>query len=204
MEEIEEFEETKETKEIKEILDFLSLICPLSKKCRSHLNKVIKHKKIRKKEALLKIGEINHYLYFIKKGALKCYYYHNGEAVCAWFFLENETVVSIGSFYTQVPSEDCMEALEDTEVYYIPKEDYDYLKRTYLEFANIACTLLEKYLQVFETHARLIRKQSSFETYQMAMEKMPQLVLRVPGNDLASWLNMDPATLSRKRGKKGE
>ena len=124
--------------------------------------------------------------------------------VCAWFFLENETVVSIGSFYKQVPGVDCIEAVEDTEVYYISKEDYDYLKRTFLEFANIACTLLEKYLDVFETHVRLIRQQSSFETYQMAMEKMPQLVLRGPGNDLASWLNMAPSTLSRKRGKLGE
>jgi hypothetical protein len=44
-------QEIEETKEIKEILDYLSMIFPLSEKCRSYLNKVIKHKKIRKKEA---------------------------------------------------------------------------------------------------------------------------------------------------------
>ena len=130
----------EENKAVEEILDYLSKIVPLPEKCRIYIKKVIKRKMVRKKEALLKIGEINNHLYFIKKGALKCYYYHNGEIVCDWFFFENETVVSIGSFYDQVPSEDCIEAEEDVEVYYITKEDYDYLKRTFLEFANIACT----------------------------------------------------------------
>ncbi|HEX3935356.1 MAG TPA: cyclic nucleotide-binding domain-containing protein, partial [Puia sp.] len=181
-------QEIEESKEIKEILDFLSSIYPLSKKCRGYIKKVIKRKIVCKKETLLKIGEVNHNLYFIKKGALKCFYYHKGKEVCDWFFFENETVVSFGSFYDQLPSEDCIIALEDVEVYYITKKDYDYLKRTFLEFANIACTLLEKYLKIFHVHARLIRKQSPFEKFQQVMEKMPEYQLRVPGKDLASWL----------------
>jgi signal-transduction protein with cAMP-binding, CBS, and nucleotidyltransferase domain len=192
-------DESQKLKEIGEILEFLSSIHTLSNPCRSYVKKVIKRKEFRKGEALLKIGEINHFLYFIKKGALKCYYYHKGKEVSDWFFFENETVVSIGSFYDQVPSEDCIEAVEDIVVFYITKEDYEYLKRTFLEFANIACTLLEKYLKVFHTHARLIRKKSPFEKFQQVMMRMPELLLRIEGKDLASLMNIHAGTLSRKR-----
>jgi signal-transduction protein with cAMP-binding, CBS, and nucleotidyltransferase domain len=194
-------DETQKLKEIEEILDFLSSIHTLSEPCRSYLKKVIKRKTFRKGEALLKIGEINRFLYFIKKGALRCLYYHKRKEVSDWFFFENETVVSIGSFYDQVPSEDCIVAVEDIVVFYIAKEDYDYLKRTFLEFANIACTLLEKYLKIFHTHARLIRKQSPFETFIQVMTRMPELLLRIEGKDLASMLNIHPGTLSRKRSQ---
>ncbi len=185
-----------------EIFMFLSAIYPLSPECIAYLRTVVKFRRVVKSDIILQIGETNRNLYFIKTGALHCYYYVEDKPVSDWFFWENETVVSIGSFYDQVPSEDCIVAMEDAEVYYITKSEYDYLNRTFLEFNFIARVLLEKYLKVFHSHARFIRKHKAAQRYQLILSKMPELIQRIPVADLATWLNMEPETLSRMRGKR--
>jgi len=76
-------------------------------------------------------GQVCENLYFIQKGLLKCFYILRGKAVSDWFFGETETVVSIDSFYNQVPGEDFIEALEDCELYYISFQEFQDLSITY-------------------------------------------------------------------------
>jgi CRP/FNR family transcriptional regulator, anaerobic regulatory protein len=187
---------------MEEIFELLSLIYPLSPDCIKYLGEVVKSRRVQKNEIVLRIGEINHYLYFIKSGALHCWYYVKDKPVSDWFFWKNETVVSIGSYYDQVPSEDCIVAMEDSELYYMTKDDYDYICRTFLEFNFIARVLLEKYLKVFHWHARLIRKHEAGDRYRLVLEKVPEMVERTPVGLMASWLGMESETLSRMRGKR--
>ncbi len=183
-----------------EVVEFLKSIYPqLTPECVLYLKKVVKFRKVPKGGILLKMGEVNRHLYFIRSGALHCYYYVKDKTVSDWFFLESATVVSIGSFYDQIPSEDYIVALEDCELLYITKEDYDHLNWTYFEFNFIARVLLEKYLKIFHAHARLIRKTEAADRYQVVLKQMPELVQRIQVNDLATWLNMEPSTLSRVR-----
>jgi CRP-like cAMP-binding protein len=93
-------------------------------------------------------------------------------------------------------------ALEDAELYYITKEQYDYINRTYLEFNFIARVLLEKYLKIFHGHSRLIRKHQAPDRYQLVLVNHPEMVLRIPVGPLATWLGMEPETLSRMRGRR--
>jgi CRP-like cAMP-binding protein len=190
------------TLSMEEIFEFLSYIYPLSPPCIEYLSKAVKSRSVSKNEVVLAIGDVNHNLYFIKTGALYCYYFVKDKTVCDWFFWENETVVSIGSYYDQVPSEDCIVVLEDAELYYITKDQYDYICKTFLEFNFIARVLLEKYLKEFHSHARLIRKQEAAERFRLAFERNPAMMNRIPVGLLATWLNMEPETLSRLRGKR--
>ena len=187
---------------MEEIFAFLSVIFPLSPACIEYLSKVVKSRRVQKNEIVLRIGDVNHNLYFIKSGVLHCFYYVKDKPVSDWFFWDSETVVSIGSFYDQVASEDCIVALEDSVLFYITKDDYDYICRSFLEFNFIARVLLEKYLKVFHWHARLIRKHEASERYQLVLAKNPELVERTPVGLLASWLGMESETLSRMRGRR--
>jgi CRP/FNR family transcriptional regulator, anaerobic regulatory protein len=181
------------------VFEFLCKIYPLSYSCIACLKRLIRHKQILQDEVLLEIGEVNRNLYFILKGGLHCYYYVKRKPVSDWFFWEQETVVAIGSFYDQLPSEDRIVALEDTELLYITKDDYDYLNRTFLEFNFVRAELLQKYLKEFHAHPRFIRKHNAEERYKLVLKKKPKLVQRVPLGALASWLAMTPETMSRIR-----
>jgi len=187
---------------MEEILAFLSEIYPLSPDCIEYLSDVVEHRSVLKNQVILRFGEVNQHLYFIKKGMLRCYYLVNGKEVSDWFFWQNETVVSIGSFYNQVPSEDCIVVMEAGELYSITREQYAYAKRKFLEFGYIASELLEKYLVTFHGFTRLLRIYQSPERYQLALDKFPELVKRIPDKLLATWLDMEPETLSRARAKR--
>ena len=187
---------------MEEILLFLCQIRPLSAECLAYLRANIKRLKVPKDQVILRIGEVNSKMYFIKTGLLHCFYYVKEKPVSDFFFFENEVVVSVGSFYKQVPSEGCMEALEESDLYYITKEVYDHCCETYMEFNYIARVFLEKYVQVFHEHAWLIRIHKARERYRIVLSRMPELIRRIPLGPLASWLGMDQAHLSRIRGKK--
>jgi len=188
---------------MKEILIYLGSIHPLSRRCKAHLERVVERKEFKKGDIILRIGEINENLYFIETGFLHCFYYINGKPVSDWFFWRGEFVVAIGSFYDQVPSEDCIIAMEDCVVYYMSKAEYDYTRRRYLEFGYIASELLAKYLKIFHGHTRFIRKHQVAERYQLLLQRMPDLVNRVPVAALATWLGMEPDTLSKIRSAEG-
>ena len=185
-----------------EIILFLSSIYPLSPECIAYLNRTVRMKMVKKDQVILEIGEVCRNLYFIKKGALRCFYFVNGKEVSDWFFWEGETVVSIDSFYQQIRSEDCIQALEDCELYYISFKDLEYLYEHYIEFNFIGRVLTIKYLRVFHQHARNIRKLPAADRYQYLLRTQPDLIQRIPLGPLASWLNMEPETLSRMRGRK--
>jgi hypothetical protein len=186
---------------MEEILAFLNGIFPLSPACIEYLASVVDYRRVEKNEIILDFGEVNHNLYFIKTGFLRCYYMVYKKEVNDWFFFNNETVVSIGSFYQQLPSEDRIVADKAGELYFITKNQYDYAKRTFHEFAYIASVLLEKYLVTFHVHARILRKYRAAERYKIILAQFPEMLLRIPLGALASWLNMKAETLSRVRGK---
>src|ERR1700726_105605 len=117
---------------MEELLSFLNEISsaegwPLSAGCLEYLRKTIKRRSVKQKENLLEPGQVCKNLYFIKKGLLKCYYMHGKKEVSDWFFGESETVVSIDSFYDQVPGKDFIQALEDCELLYVSYDELQYL-----------------------------------------------------------------------------
>ena len=186
---------------MEEILQLLCSIYPLSPECLDYLRKVVKFQKIKNREYLLKPGQINDRLYFIKKGLLRCYYLMNERELTDWFFWENDAVVSIDSWYDQVPSGDFIQALEDSELYWIDAKDLDYVYRHFPEFNFVGRELTTKYLRVWHGLARRIRFLRTEERYQLVLKEQPEIFLRVPLNILATYLDMSPETLSRLRAR---
>jgi CRP-like cAMP-binding protein len=192
---------------MEELLSFLNGISsaegwPLSAGCLEYLRKTIKKRSLKCGKNLLEPGQVCKNLYFIKKGLLKCYYMVGEKEVSDWFFGEKETVVSIDSFYDQVASKDFIQALEDCELYYISYNELQYLYRTYIEFNVIGRILTNKYLRLWHQQAKNIRMLTAKERYSFLLQNQPELVSRVPVKDLASYLDMDKGTLSRKRRHK--
>jgi CRP-like cAMP-binding protein len=73
--------------------------------------------------------------------------------------------------------------------------------RTFVEFNVVGRVLTNKYLRIWHRQARNIRMLTAEERYQFLLENQPELINRVPVQDLASYLDMSRETLSRMRGR---
>jgi signal-transduction protein with cAMP-binding, CBS, and nucleotidyltransferase domain len=185
--------------EIEEILKFLCSIHDLTPECLADLRRVIKKQEVRKDEVILKVGEINDKLYFIRSGIMHCYYYVGEKEVTSWFFTDGQFVVSVPSYYDRIPGEDCIAAFEDGILYYMMRDDYEKLCRTHHCFESLVRRQLQKYLVEFEAHPRFIRKHKADERIRIVRERLGPLFYRIPRNALASWLDMEPETFSRNQ-----
>jgi CRP-like cAMP-binding protein len=117
-----------------DFIAFLNSIYKISPDLNDHLTSVLKERVVLKKEYLLKAGHVCKTIWFIKKGLVRCFYHRDAVEVCSWFMKEGDFVISVESFFNQKPSIESIQALEETEVYYL---DYEELQNTYDAFLNL-------------------------------------------------------------------
>ena len=186
---------------MEEVFAFLDSIQPLSPELRAHLGTILQNRLLFKKEYLLKAGHVCRNIYFISKGMLRCYYLKDEAEVCSWFMKEGDVVISIESFYNQSPGYEYLQALEETEVYYISHAQLQHIYQAFPEFNITGRILTQRYHQHWAWQLFAIRMQRADERYQWLMDAHPELLLRVPGKHLASYLDIAEVTLSKLKAK---
>lgn len=183
------------------LLEYLNSIYPLSESLREHLSNILKEKHIQKREFLLKEGNISRNIYYIQKGLLRAFYLNNQGQVSSWFMKEGDIIVSILSFYQQVPSFESIQAIENTELLYISFKELENVYRTFIEFNYIGRELTIKYLIFWAWQLYSIRNQTATQRYHWLMANNPEIVLRVPAKFIASYLDITEVTLSKIKNK---
>ena len=188
---------------MEELLERLCSTYPLSEGCLTRLRQVIKSQTLAEGDHLLRTGEVCRNIYYISKGFLRCYYTRDGSdaEVTDWLYMEHEFIVSIPSYYLQVPSDKSIHAVEDCELFYISFEEERALNRDFIEFNVVGRLWTMKYLMDFSSLLKSIRMLTAIERYQLLMERSPELIERVPVMYLASYMNMDAKTMSRMRSQ---
>jgi CRP-like cAMP-binding protein len=187
---------------MQELLDQLDSIYPLSPELRQHLISITKHKVVRKREYLLKAGQVNREIHFIHKGLLWCYYSKEEKDFVSWFMKEGDMIASVSSFYDQVKSVDYIQAIEDCELYYITYEELEEVYHTFAWFNYNGRVLTVKYLKFFEEKAKGLRGLTPEKKYAWMLEKEPEILLRIPSRYLAAHLGINETMLSRIRGRR--
>jgi CRP-like cAMP-binding protein len=154
----------------------------------------------KKKDFLLRQGNICNHLFFVTKGLLRAYYDKDGEEITSWFMMENDFIVSVLSFFNKIPSYESIQALEDCELMYIHRDDLLDLYANSLEFNIIGRKLTEYYYCRSEERLMCIRKQKAHEKYDFLLQNHPEILKRVPLKFIASYLGVSSETFSRARG----
>lgn len=186
-----------------DVLLHLDSIHPFPPGLADHFRSIIRVKTFKKKKLLLSPPAICRYLYFVKKGLLRSFYLKDdGSEVTNGLYTEMEFVVSVHSFYTGLPSAEFIQALEDTEVYSISKEELDDIYTDYPEFRENGRLLTIKYLVDYSLQMQLIRAMSAQEKIQALREKYEKLLNRVPQKYLASYVDIIPETFSKLKNNR--
>ena len=155
-----------------------------------------------KKSSILQEGQIAHRIYFVEEGYLRGYYLKNGEDLSTWFMKKDDFVISIISFYTQTPSEEHIETLEDCILWSISYDSLHELYQQFPEFNLVGRVLTEKYYVLSEQRTQNLRKKTTTERYLHLVSTFPDISDHVSLKHIASYLGITSETLSRLRGKK--
>jgi CRP/FNR family transcriptional regulator, anaerobic regulatory protein len=140
-------------------------------------------------------------LLFIEKGAIRTYSHLLHGEITHWISIENEFSCT-DKFFTGESGDMVMEVLETAEVVEI---DRDVLHRTYLlkpSMQEFGRRLAEKRLKILEINYQMISEKSAVKRYRFFQEHYPHLNGRFMLKYIATWLQIDQATLSRVRGLK--
>ena len=183
------------------IIEYLHSIRPLSPELEDHLSKILRFERYKKKEILLREGQVSRNIYFIWKGLVRCYYMmEDGQEVSARFMLEGHTVAPIISFFLQVESYESLIALEDCELYAMSFQDFEDTRERFVEFNYHAFELIKQNYLESEERLLMIRRRKAEERYAILVDRWPQLLARVPKRLIASYLDLAPSQMSRKTG----
>lgn len=156
-----------------------------------------------KGEVLINEGEIHHFIYFIKTGAMRSYHLNNdGKEVTYWFGFEGDIVASLGNFIHAKPSLENIEFLEDSVVLKISKSNLLELYETNLELANFGRKLAEQALLEMEEQILSTQFTDAKTRYLKLIDKFPQILQRVKLGYISSYLGITQVTLSRIRSEK--
>ena len=148
-------------------------------------------------ELLLRAGQVERYLYFIKTGLVRKYYLRQGREHCIDFMMDNQLVSSYASFVQQKPSSLNIRAIKKTDVEAISyTEMQDIYCNTDMgnKMGRLICEQL--YVNKVIRESSLIME-SPDKRFQRLVENKKDLILHVPQYFLASYLNLTPETLSR-------
>jgi len=183
------------------LITLLNMIQPLSPALDDYLRYTLRPRTIRRKEILLREGDIARHINFVEKGLFRSYYMLDEEEVSSWFMKENDIFVSVQSFFFQSPSYETIEALEDSVIWGISFEQLQYIYKHYPEFHVHRGTLLEKYYALSEQRSYMTKRQAAYDRYVYLIEKEPELIQRVNSKHLASYLGLNRSTYSHLKSE---
>lgn len=152
-----------------------------------------------KGELLCKIGETEQYLSIIYEGVCRAFYQKKGEEISVAFMFPGDYVSAYYSFLTQRPSLMGIEALSSTTLISISKTGLDDLCDRYKNAERIGRLNAERIYRRKEEREIALLTLSATERYKELNDRYPRLIQNIPLKYIASYLGIQPESLSRIR-----
>jgi CRP-like cAMP-binding protein len=150
-----------------------------------------------KKQFIQHLGEVADKCFFVLKGCVRQFHLEDGMEKTTAFFTEGDAIVDFESFQHGTPSKHYWITVEDSILMSGTSEDEE---KTYAEFPQLEQLtrkmMADNFGKMQQDFAGFISA-SPEERYLNLLENRPELILRVPQHQIASYLGMTPESLSR-------
>lgn len=164
---------------------------------------LFKTKKIEKRKYLLTSGDISRNIYFVDKGCLRMFYTDQDaqeHTVC--FYPENWWAIDTVSFFKEKPAMYSLQALEDSEVYYITLPRLEALFVKVPKFERFFRILTQNGFDMYERRVTSSLSKSATARYLEFRKQYPGLELRIAQKHIASYVGITAVFLSMMRKDK--
>lgn len=149
-------------------------------------------------QPLVKVGDVNPDIYILIDGIIRSWYVLDNVEVTTAFGIAGTQILNYASYTAGQPSESNFEACTKCKLMRVPKEDYDRMLHTSLEFCNWRLRLA--YDQFYFTEMRnQVIKGDARQRYAALLQSRPEIVQKVTLKIIATYLGITPQYLSHLR-----
>ena len=158
--------------------------------------------KVAKKEFLLKEGEICQFEGFVTGGCFKVFHSdQNGTEHTLYFAIEDWWVADVDSFTNSNPSQLNIQALENSEVLLISKQNKEKLYQEIPEIEKLFRIMSQKNLVALQRRMIDNLSKTAEQRYLDFLAKYPKITQRLTNIQIAAYLGVSPEFVSKIRRK---
>jgi len=157
-----------------------------------------KTEKIKKGEYLFREGDVCTDLVFVQEGCLRLFYLDKDVEISVWFAFENSSAIDIYSFISEKPTTYFLQAIEETEILFLPKTELAKLYEIYPKMQEMMRNFWEVAILTLIERFTALQRDTAEQRYLDLMAKPPYLQ-KIPQKYLASFIGVTPTSLSRIR-----
>jgi CRP-like cAMP-binding protein len=183
-----------------QLTSYLTLLAPIPEEDQKQIANAFEPVSVKEGEFLFEGGKVCKTMFFICTGVLRIVLQNEkGNPVTHFFLKENQFCTILNSFNNDLVATESIQAACDAEILSISKikllalyDKISYLKNLITQITHQA--LLDK-IQIRNAYLG----QDSTTRYRLFMTRQPEIALRVPLSDVASYLGITQQSLSRIR-----
>ena len=157
----------------------------------------IEVRELAKRQMLIHAGEQEQYLNLVVKGVFRKYFYKGRDEVITQLAKEGDLISSSVSFFSGLPSQYAIEALEPAIVYSLSREKVEELYALSPKIERLGRKIIT---ELYLSKERWEQDHIQFDIRQRFVNFVhnnADLIQRVPQKYIASYLNIKPETFSR-------
>ncbi|HET7002728.1 MAG TPA: Crp/Fnr family transcriptional regulator [Puia sp.] len=190
---------------IEPLLEYFDKLIPLNKSEKELVAEKFQARLYRKRQFVLQENDICGHINFVVRGCLRMYKIDDvGNTHIVQFATENYWINDLGSFHTLKPSDLNIDALEDTVVLQIQRNDLITIYTSSPKFDRIFRVLIENSFVMLQQRLLQIISSTAEDRYQSFMEIYPHLINRLSQVQIAAYLGITPEFLSRLRNRRSK
>lgn len=145
-------------------------------------------------------GHIPKYLYFVVSGYVRLFSYNEaGDEITTHINCPPGFITSYSHYSQQTKASENVECITDCELLRITKGDLDHCLEQSSALKDFGISIFQQSLAYNENRSRELSTLTAEQRYQKLIENYPGILHNVPLQYIASFLGMNPKSLSRIR-----
>lgn len=182
------------------LFDFLAKYVSLTEDEKNAIVSMDIFRSVKKGSILLKEGQRSNKSYFVLKGCIRTYYVVDGEEKTTAFHTEMEALTP-HCVISNTASRYYINCVEDTLLTISDANMEEVINRKFPKFETLCKLMSEEILARQQFDFDEFKTSSPEQRYLSLLQRRPDLVHRVPQHQLASYLGIQPQSLSRLRAR---